>query len=971
MAKKKEKGASSGRQSEGNQSYYYVQGQRINVSKRDDLIAVRFQSRAPAETIKAFGTARSADLEPSDEFQEMQGENLRIYRAAAARAADVQALETDIRSHENVEKVGEVYADDSGRGLVLTDELVVKFKPEMTSDQIESLKTTYGLETEETLGFSENAYVLRVKPGSAKTSLEIANDLVEKGQAVYANPNWIEHIPHRVLAKARLREEVRHTINDPLFANQWHLENTGQGGGTSDADVDAHATWHITLGDPNIRVAIVDLGIDIAHEDLNTPGKIIDALDLDVTPPDNNPAGGAHGTSCAGVAVAAQNNNRGVSGIAPGCRLIPIRAASDQTSTQVRLAQAFQYAADRQADVISCSLGPDGVPWLLNDALREAFDYTTTYGRNGRGCVIFWAGGNGNESISTDQIVSYERTIAVGASTNQDRRAGYSDFGPELDITAPSNGGTLGITTTTNSGTGPATVDPSRNYTDSFGGTSSASPLAAGIGALALSVNGNLSWEEVRQVLLDSSDKIDAVANPYNPAPAGRPPGTRNDLYGYGRVNAQRAVQLAQAGSARDLYIRDTLGDMGTVPQPTWGFWDSPDIWVRNADDGGTTHQNTVRGQDNFIHARVWNRGTQSSLPCWVRFYITTFAGTEFRYPYDYKPDTTTAPAGGTPGNLRPRAQFPTPATYLVGVHRIESIPAGSNVIAKVGWERTLIPPAANWHPCLLVEISPHDGPAPAGQYVWENNNLGQKNITIVDARRGQLIEFPYRFSHITTKDPFVTLNVQKVKAPRDLAIFVDVKRPQLLEAIASAAGVTIPISSVAPVMPITPVTPVFPISPFRPNVPWQLTFLEETRIALSSTDTRAGEEGLVFTFPRGSSVEIGRGQIEDLRAEEGLQPLEMLEGTEEMEEERARRPVRPAFSITSLEGVNVLALNPALKLAKVKVPLAQSGWQESSLKVRVPENAVPGDSYVFDVAEQNSKGQLVGGVRLQVNVVA
>lgn len=976
MATKKSPKTSSGQQSKGARNYYYVQGQRINVSKRDDLIAVRFHSRAPAETIRTFAATHDADLEPSAEFQEMQGENLGIFRIAAARTADVQSLASDIRSRENVEKVGDVYVNDNGRALVLTDELVVKFKPDLKPDQIESLKTTYGLETAETLGFSENAFVLRVKPEAGRTALEIANKLVEDGHAVYATPNWIEYVGLRMQAAVRERREVRHTINDPLFPNQWHLENTGQGGGTVDADVDAHDAWHTTLGDPNIRVAIVDVGIDINHEDLNTPGKIVDALDLDVTPPDNNPAGGSHGTSCAGVAVAAQNNNRGVSGIAPGCRLIPIRAASDQTSTQVRLAQAFQYAADRQADVISCSLGPDGVPWLLTDVLREAFDYATTYGRNGRGSVIFWAGGNGNESISTDQIVSYERTIAVGASTNQDRRAGYSDFGPELDIMAPSNGGTLGITTTTNSGTGPTTVDPSGNYTDSFGGTSSASPLAAGVGALVLSVNRDLSWEEVRQVLLDSADKIDAATNPYNPAPAGRPPGTRNDRYGYGRVNAQRAIQLAQAGSARDLYIRDSVADTGAVPQPNWGFWDSPDIWVRNNDDGGTTHQNTLRGQDNYLHARVWNRGTQASLPCWARFYITTFAGTQFRYPYDYKPDTTTASAGGTAGNLRPRAQFPAPATYLIGVQRIEAIPAGGNVIAKVRWEQTLIPPAANWHPCLLVEISPHDGPAPVGQYMWENNNLGQKNITIIDARRGQLIEFPYRFSHLAAQDRFITLNVRKARVPRDWQVFVDVKRPELLAAIASAAGITpptIPVTPVAPVTPATPVSPiplVSPITSLQPDFPWRLTFLEETRIALAPAEIRTEEEGFVITFPRGSSVEIGRGRIADLLAEEELESLEMEEDAEELEEERALRASRPAFSIAALEGINVLALNPASKLARIKVPLTQPGWREASLKVRIPDHAAPGD-YVFDVAERNSRGQLVGGVRLQVNVVA
>lgn len=954
METKKQKGTSSEGRSKGNQSYYYVQGQRINVSKRDDLVAVSFHSRAPVEDIEAFRAARSADIEPSDEFKEMQQGNLRIYHIAAGRAADVRALAEDLRAQANVEKVGDVYVNEDGQPLVLTDEIVCKFKPEMTSDQIDALKGTYGLETVEALGFSENAFVLRVKPEAGRNALEIADELVEQGRAIYAYPNWIEYIGYR---------QVRPT--DPMFGQQWHHENTGQVAGnvagTPGADIRTTLAWQTTMGNPNVRIAVIDGGTDIAHNDLNAPGKIVDPIDFTVNPPDNNPVGSSHGTQVAGMAVAAANNGCAGAGSAPNCRLIAIRV-DDQMGLQLRMARAFVYAADNGADIITCSLGPNGIPWTMTDALREAIDYATTYGRRGRGCVYTQAVDNTQDyAIANDQVSSYERSIAVSRTDNRDRYR--AAVGPELDICAPGQH-VLTITNTT-----PGNACPTRIDT----GTSFATPLTAGVACLILSVNPNLSWEEVRQVLLDSADKIDAAANPYNPAPAGRPPGTRNDRYGYGRVNAQRAVHLAQAGSPRDLYIRDRVADTGAVPQPRWGFWDSPDIWVRNNDDNGTTHQNTVRGQDNFVYARIWNRGTRASLPCWVRFYITTFAGTEFRYTYDFKPDTSSAPGGGTAGNLRPRSQFPTPATYLIGVQRIESIPGRGNVIAKVRWERTLIPPATNWHPCLLVEVSPHDGPAPAGMHIWENNNLGQKNITIVDARRGQLrgqsLDLPFRFSHPLLSDPFVSLEIRKVRMPRDWQVFLDVKEPKLLEAIAGAAGVSIP---VVPVTPVAPIAPISPILPIRPPLPWRLTFLEEAKIAISSGEARAEEEVLVFTFPRGSSVEVGRGRIADIIAEEGLEPLEVPEEGEEIEEEgRAWRSVRPAFSIAALEGANVLALNPALSLAKVKVPLAQAGWKESSLKIRIPDNAIPGESYVLDVAERNSKGQLVGGIRLQVNVVA
>ncbi|HYP52987.1 MAG TPA: S8 family serine peptidase, partial [Pyrinomonadaceae bacterium] len=1004
---------------DGRESYYYAQGQRIPVNKREDLVAIRFNPRATAESVSRSGVARATGLEPTEEFKQMEDSTLRFFRVGGSRSArSIREVAESMEAQPEVDKVGEVFTNAYNQPLVLTDELVCKFKPELTADQIERVKESFGLETVEPLGFVENGFVLRVKPGTGMSALEVSNTLVEQGHAVYASPSFIEHIPVReVVAVGGVttgqliepqagvgpadERELRHVVNDPRFPNQWHLTNTGQGGGTVGADVKAHPAWHVTLGSPDVRIAIIDNEVDIRHEDLNTPGKIVSPIDLDVTPPDNDPSPtfGLHGTSCAGVAAAAQNNGLGGTGVAPGCRLIPIKASSDQTSTQVRLARAFQYAADQQASIISCSLGPDGVPWIMQDVLREAFDYATTYGRGGRGCVIFWAAGNGNESISTDQIASYERIIAVGASNWRDRRSRYSDFGPELDIMAPSNDvdpvtgavvdGALGINTTRGTVPGPGVPNPTNAYTTGFGGTSSASPLAAGVGALVASVNRNLSWQEVRQVLLDSADKIDSAANPYTPAPAGFPPGTRNNRYGYGRVNAQRAVALAPAAGTRDLYIRDTAGDTGTVPQPNWGFWDSPDIWVRNNDDNQTAHQNTVRGRDNFIHARVRNRGSQPSHPCWVRFYITTFANTQFRYPFDYKPNTSSSP-GGTPGNLRPASSFPTPATYFVGMQRVASVPAGGSVVAKVRWPRTLIPPAANWHPCLLVEVSPHDGPAPAGPYVWENNNLAQKNISIVDAARGQLLELPFRFAHDSLKDALTTLEVRKIRAPQNLGLFLDMKEPKLLQAIAKAANVSLPGTGIGGGIGGGVVLPNFntlPTLTTLPNLgtlttlnignlpsagialPWRLTFLEEARVALNASGGRDEETPLILTFPQGSSLELGRGSASAQQPAAPSGEAVAVDFPVEADAGGGARAERNNFSVTTLQNVNVLALNPSLSAASVKVPLEQAGSKESSLKLRVPENARPGDSYVFDVAERDSKGQLVGGIRLQVNV--
>jgi hypothetical protein len=169
-------------------------------------------------------------------------------------------------------------------------------------------------------------------------------------------------------------------------------------------------------------------------------------------------------------------------------------------------------------------------------------EHATTNGRGGKGMVILFAAGNSNDDTDRDNYVSSQFVIGVAASTNFDTRAGYSRFGSAVSISAPSSGGSLGITTTDLSGAGGYS---SGNFTGSFGGTSSACPLAAGIAALMLSVNPDLTWNEVKQILEQTADKIDADNGNYNDQGF-------SVFYGYGRVNAFRAVEMA-----RDLVAND------------------------------------------------------------------------------------------------------------------------------------------------------------------------------------------------------------------------------------------------------------------------------------------------------------------------------------------------------------------------------------------------------------------------------
>jgi hypothetical protein len=158
------------------------------------------------------------------------------------------------------------------------------------------------------------------------------------------------------------------------------------------------------------------------------------------------------------------------------------------------------------------------------------------------------------------------------------------------------------------------------------------------------------------------------------------------------------------------LYIRDNLADTGTGV--TSGVtWDSPDIWVRQADDSGLVHQDTDRTHDNYLRARVWNAGAADYDDVTVRFslgnHLENLPGTDFAYPEDWRQDR------------------------LLGAATI-TVPANGSAIAKITWHQAAIPPAAGWHPCLLVEVLPMEVTPVALHRRTQNRKLAQKNITIV-----------------------------------------------------------------------------------------------------------------------------------------------------------------------------------------------------------------------------------------------
>jgi len=295
---------------------------------------------------------------------------------------------------------------------------------------------------------------------------------------------------------------------------------------------------------------------------------------------------------------------------------------------------------------------------------------------------------------------------------------------------------------------GETVVAGNAHHLNDFGGTSSATPLSAGICALVLSANPRLTWVEVREILRSTAVKFDTTnthpigrwldenGNPSNDS--GRPP-VFSRWFGFGRLNADAAVRTAiEYDFPRDLMIRKTLEDTGETVSAVSA--DSPDIWVRNIDpahdDGALPgsfneagpHQTPVSAGGRWIYARVKNRGTAPSLDAWVRFYVASFTGTQFEHPADWEP--LNGVANHSPNNWER-------GTYLIGEVALPQIAGGEDFVVNIPWPDALMPPdlapdGQPWSPHILVEVTPHDGPL-EGSQIHENNNLAEKALAVTD----------------------------------------------------------------------------------------------------------------------------------------------------------------------------------------------------------------------------------------------
>lgn len=411
-----------------------------------------------------------------------------------------------------------------------------------------------------------NRLAVKLRPGADAAAFAARHGLADRGPLA-SSPGWrifettgvaralevfaeagADAAAAQVAPQLRRKQSKRFVPNDPLFSSQWHLRNTT----TPGLDVNVVSVWDTWKGN-GVRIGIVDDGLQVTHPDLSPNVDTVNDHDWnDATPNDPSPdvTVDHHGTSCAGVAAGRGNNGLGISGAAPEATLVGLRLIGGSGGTDQDEADASNWSSNI-IQLKSNSWGPndDGVtlegPGPL---MAAALENAVNTGRGGLGTVFLWAAGNGGDvgdNSNYDGYANSRFTIAVAAVANDGTQSYYSEPGANVLITAPSDGGTLGITTTDITGTNGynnGTLIPDANYTNDFGGTSSACPLAAGVVALVLQSKPTLGWRDVQEILLRSATKIHATDTDWSNNGAGF---HFNHKYGAGLINAQAAVALA------------------------------------------------------------------------------------------------------------------------------------------------------------------------------------------------------------------------------------------------------------------------------------------------------------------------------------------------------------------------------------------------------------------------------------------
>ncbi len=408
-------------------------------------------------------------------------------------------------------------------GSYSPDEVLIKFNPITPKKVIEqclgSVKATFDSQIEE-------LHVLEVKIPTGKVTESISSLSTCPG-ILYAEPNYDVWMTDTL-------------PNDPGWGNQYGL-----------LAIQAPQGWALSTGSPSVIIAFVDTGIDIHHEDLGE--KIVPGYDFvndDNDPQDDN----GHGTHVAGIAAALSNNHIGIAGVSWGARIMPVKALDAYgNGSFADVAAGIAWAADNGAQVINLSLGGTSPSSVLEDAVNYAY---------GKGVILVAASGNmGSNAVLYP--AAYPHVIAVAATDGSNKKAYFSNFGPEIDVAAPG----VSIYSTV--------IGNAFGY---MSGTSMSTAYVSGLAAILRGIPNNSNPDKIAQEIETTSLDLGAVG--------------WDEQYGYGLIQLNAAIQFS-------------LSTTTPVPSPTL----APHTLVPNSDSGLLTAQ--VLPATGFLPGRKSSLGIQ------------------------------------------------------------------------------------------------------------------------------------------------------------------------------------------------------------------------------------------------------------------------------------------------------------------------------------------------------------------------
>ncbi len=617
-------------------THYYGFDKQISIVKSSEELIVQFNSTINDTEVQSI----IANLENTQHKRNIGG-NRHILSCLnpASTKASLDLMQTVNYSYA-------AYELDDARLIpfimYLSNKIVLKFKASVSQTMQQQIELANNL----SFSKSNDVYTM-YEVAKGQDPLLVANQLQESGNVVFSHPDFISEL-----------EYYDYTPTDPLYSEQWNLNNTGQlttntlgEYATPGADIKMPAAWDITRGSEDIIVAVVDDGLTSNHPDLPNSRQIrlngsnIGAIHDDGSVlNDPSPFLGelnsgktdiGHGNACAGL-IGASHNNEGIAGIAPNCKIMPIRLGHGYLPLSA-YTDAIIFAYTNGADVISLSVGP--YAYVASTVI--AIENAVTIGRDSKGCVFSIAAGNNGSrttlystnggpsippkdgDVAFPANVEISGVLTVGASNRNDVQTNYSPNGDllesdqRLDIVAPSHnfyayhvlpvgydygfgkygeGGEIyTMDIPGNPGFNPnkelfyapsigeelpASGTNHLAYTARFGGTSAATPQVAGVAALLLSVAPCLTQLEVFDLITNAADNVGGYDYTWDGL-------GRSKEFGFGRLDAKQALT--------DLFSATELYDDYTVPSGTT-TWTTPATVIGQVHipDGATLNINNT-----------------------------------------------------------------------------------------------------------------------------------------------------------------------------------------------------------------------------------------------------------------------------------------------------------------------------------------------------------------------------------------